>query len=118
MQKTSALLLQRCPRCGRGRIYARGMQMNPRCPACDLLFEREPGYFMGALYISYTLAMAVMLVFLGIGHLLLPSWDLGTMVLLVAVAFLPLVPLVTRYSRVLWIYFDRWAWPSRPGHSD
>jgi hypothetical protein len=32
--------------------------------------------------------------------------------------FIPFVPMVTRYSRVMWIYFDRWAWPSRPGESD
>ena len=32
--------------------------------------------------------------------------------------YLPFVPLVTRYARVLWIYFDRWAWPSRPGAAD
>ncbi len=94
------------------------MQMNERCPACDLLFYREPGYFLGSLYISYTLAVAVMLVGLGLGHLLLPTWDLGTVVLLVGVCFLPLAPMVTRYARVIWIYFDRWAWPTRAGRSD
>jgi uncharacterized protein (DUF983 family) len=117
-QKTGALLLQRCPRCSRGRIYARGMDMNACCPVCDLVFEREPGYFLGSLYVSYTLAIAVMLVLLGIGHLLLPSWDLCNVTLLVGLFFLPLAPAVTRYARVIWIYFDRWAWPTRAGRSD
>jgi hypothetical protein len=30
---------------------------------------------------------------------------------LAKVTFLPFVPMLYRYSRVLWLYFDRWAWP-------
>lgn len=87
--------------------------MHQRCPACDLLFEREPGYFLGSLYISYAFASLI----LGLGmlalHLVLPEWDLGILVLIVGVLFLPLAPTVTRYARVLWIHFDRWAWPDQ-----
>jgi uncharacterized protein (DUF983 family) len=110
-QKWRALFLQRCPHCGIGPIYERG-KMNARCPHCDLPFEREAGYFLGALYISYGAAT----LFLGPGmfglHLLLPDWDLGWLVLIMGIVFLPFVPTVTRYSRVVWIYFDRWAWPT------
>ena len=37
--------------------------MFERCPVCDLRFEREPGYFMGAMYISYVLGLLVIAVF-------------------------------------------------------
>lgn len=33
--------------------------MNDRCPTCGLHFNREPGYFLGAMYISYGLGLAV-----------------------------------------------------------
>jgi len=33
--------------------------MNDRCPACDLKFEREQGYFLGAMYISYGVALVM-----------------------------------------------------------
>ena len=88
--------------------------MHERCAACALRFEREPGYFIGSLYISYAIAIAIMLLGLGLGHLLLPEWELGSVVLLVVALFVPLAPMVTRYARVLWIYIDRWAWPTRP----
>jgi uncharacterized protein (DUF983 family) len=114
-RKCWALLRQRCPRCAEGRVYAHGMDMNDRCPVCGLIFEREPGYFLGSLYVSYALAVAIMLLLMGLGHLLLPTWDPGTLVLLVGVCFLPLAPMVTRYARVVWIHFDRWAWPSQDG---
>src|SRR2546430_475077 len=109
-QKWLAMLRMRCPHCCQGKIFQRGMQMNARCPVCNLLFEREPGYFMGSLYISYALAIVFLLFGLWIGALLLPDLDLGWIVLLSAACFVPFVPMVTRYARVIWIFFDRWAW--------
>lgn len=116
-QKWLALFRHRCPRCCDGPIYARG-EMNQRCPVCHLLFEREPGYFLGAMYVSYGMTTAILLVGLGIGALLLPEVDLGWIVLMCGVAFVPFVPMVTRFARVIWIFFDRWAWPSAPGEND
>ena len=107
----AAIWNKKCPGCFQGDIYQSGMKMNPRCPVCGLLIEREQGYFMGAMYISYTLAT----VFLGLGtfiaYLLAPSLDLGLHILIAGLVFLPFVPSVTRYSRIIWIHFDRWAWP-------
>jgi hypothetical protein len=90
------------------------MHMNERCPACNLLFEREPGYFMGALYFSYALAIIFLLLSMWVLSILLPTLDLGWIVLICAACFVPFVPMVTRYARVIWIFFDRWAWPSSP----
>jgi uncharacterized protein (DUF983 family) len=113
MSRFQAILRQRCPRCREGRIFAGSTKMNEACPACGLVFSREPGYFLGAMYISYGMAIGVMGLFMLIGHLLWPDLDLGLVVLLAAAVFVPFVPLVFRYSRVLWIHFDRWAWPER-----
>ena len=88
--------------------------MNEDCPVCGLHFTREPGYFLGAMYFSYALAIVVLGTLMLIGALLWPSLDLGLVVLLAAVVYLPFVPLVFRYSRVMWIHFDRWFWPESP----
>jgi uncharacterized protein (DUF983 family) len=58
-----SIFQQRCPRCRLGRIFRysifRGFpKMCERCSICDLKFEREPGYFLGAMYISYVLPLA------------------------------------------------------------
>ncbi len=92
--------------------------MNQRCPVCQLLLEREPGYFLGAMYISYGMATGCLLIGLAIGSWLLPEIDLGWIVLICAALFAPFVPMVTRFARVIWIYFDRWAWPATPGEND
>jgi hypothetical protein len=36
--------------------------MYERCPACGLKFEREDGYFLGAMYIGYGLGIGVIAV--------------------------------------------------------
>src|SRR5690349_373196 len=62
------ILRHQCPRCRIGRIFRSNIywgfpKMHDRCPACDLRFDREPGYFLGAMYISYGLGIAVMVAF-------------------------------------------------------
>jgi uncharacterized protein (DUF983 family) len=106
----AAILRQRCPRCREGRIFKGIVAMNERCPVCGLRFEREEGYFLGAMYFSY--GMSVLILGLGtlLGAQLLPGWKLELVMLLVVALYLPFVPLVFRYSRVIWIHFDRWAW--------
>jgi uncharacterized protein (DUF983 family) len=107
------LLRQRCPRCRQGAIYERGFTMHERCPVCGLIYEPEPGYFVGSMYISYGMATIFLgLTMLGL-HLLLPAWDLGTVALLSIAVFVPFVPAATRYARVIWLYFDNWAWPQQ-----
>src|SRR5438093_7342840 len=62
MSTLQAILRYRCPRCREGAIYldsfSRGwLAMHQRCPVCNLKFEREQGYFIGAMYVSYGLAI-------------------------------------------------------------
>jgi uncharacterized protein (DUF983 family) len=108
-----AMLRQRCPRCHQGRVFRTATRMHETCPTCGLVFEREPGYFLGAMYISYGMSVG----FLGLGmlacYLLFPSLDLGWDVLIAGAVYLPFVPMVFRYSRVIWMYWDYWAWPEQ-----
>jgi hypothetical protein len=87
--------------------------MWPQCPACGLKFEREAGYFLGAMYISYGLGLIVIV---GIGLLLwaLTRWALLKITLWAMLLFLPLAPTITLFSRVLWIYLDQAIDPERP----
>ena len=80
--------------------------MHKRCPECGLKFEREAGYFLGAMYFSYALAMAAISL-LALVVWALTRWDLPKDVAAGFLLFLPAVPLVTFFSRVLWIYFDQ-----------
>jgi uncharacterized protein (DUF983 family) len=111
MGALQAILRQRCPRCRRGHIFARPLlrgwlAMHERCPVCALKFEREQGYFLGAMYVSYALSIPPVFV------LILALWLLAGLRFEVALfgasaAYLPFVPLVVRISRVVWIHIDQ-----------
>ena len=86
--------------------------MNEDCPICGLDFDRgEPGYFTGAMYVSYALAIPLIALLTLIEHLIVPSWSLFRLVVLASIICLPLIPWIWQYSRVIWIYFDRYFDP-------
>jgi uncharacterized protein (DUF983 family) len=113
-----SILRQRCPRCRSGRIFRssifRGLpKMNDRCAVCDLRFEREEGYFLGAMYISYGLALVIIALAAGLLWLL-TGWPITKDALWAFVVFLPLTPSITLFSRVLWLYLDHAIDPEPP----
>jgi uncharacterized protein (DUF983 family) len=58
-------LALRCPRCGAGGAV-RGLVMAEVCRGCGLRFEREPGYWIGAMIIDTAVTFATfLLVFVG-----------------------------------------------------
>jgi len=80
--------------------------MNERCPSCNLKFEREPGYFMGAMYISYLISIPpALMISIAIWRISKLSFNL--VMVCAFVAYVPLVLPVTRLARVVWIYVDR-----------
>ena len=42
----------RCPRCGKGKLYSHGYTMYERCAVCGWVFEREEGYWTGAMAVN------------------------------------------------------------------
>ena len=106
-----SILRQLCPRCRSGRIFRTTVywgfpKMNDRCPACGLNFNREPGYFLGAMYISYGLGL-VLVFALGAILWFLTGWRFIKVAIWATLFFLPFAPMLTLLSRVLWIYLDQ-----------
>jgi uncharacterized protein (DUF983 family) len=106
------IVRKRCPRCRRGRVFRALWKMNEMCSVCRLDFFRgDPGYFTGAMYASYAMAIPLLTLLTVIEYLLLPGISLVWLVLLASFLCTPLIPWIWQYSRVLWIYFDRYFDP-------
>ncbi len=107
----SALLHGKCPRCREGNIFkypatkiSKFNVMNETCPCCGVGLEPEPGFYQGAMFVSYAFAVAVILI---LGLLLYYLGDPSEWVyigIVVVVTFL-LSPLNYRYSRILYLTF-------------
>ncbi|MGQ4809313.1 hypothetical protein NKDENANG_02729 [Candidatus Entotheonellaceae bacterium PAL068K] len=79
--------------------------MHKRCASCGLQFEREQGYFLGAMYVNYAFTVAVVIS----GYFFLEAWTEMTLAqqltLWGSVSLLcPL--LLFRQARGLWLSFD------------
>ena len=64
-----AAINARCPQCREGRLFKfkwwnlfNFAQMEEKCSACGMRYEVEPGFFYGAMYISYAFTVGIMLV--------------------------------------------------------
>jgi uncharacterized protein (DUF983 family) len=107
----------KCPRCGVGPLYQRVFRMRHHCPSCGLVFEREQGYFVGAIYINVIATEFLLLVTLLVFYVLTNTIDERAFTILYAVAVVsPL--LIYRHSRSLWLSFDHFIDPASDSYED
>jgi uncharacterized protein (DUF983 family) len=99
----AAIVKQRCPRCLQGQVFATLFRMHEQCPVCRLPFEREPGYFTGAMYLSYGVAIIspVWLTMVWLGR------SVGEVLLVIGPLLVAGSPWLFRYARMLWLHLDQ-----------
>ncbi|MBK9282853.1 MAG: DUF983 domain-containing protein [Sphingobacteriaceae bacterium] len=102
----------KCPRCHTGKVFSvnnpflfnKSFQMEKDCTSCNLHYDREPGFFYGAMYVSYALTVAILVIWF-ISDLLwmhlAPEILFGIVVLNVLILF----PIIFRWSRIIWLNF-------------
>jgi len=78
--------------------------MNERCPVCGVRLEPEPGFYQGAMYVSYGFSVALIAI---VGLVLYFTWDPSEWTYIAIVIGIAIVgaPLNYRYSRVLYLYW-------------
>lgn len=106
----------KCPRCRRGNIFTynswlpgRYHLINHHCEHCDLRFELEPGFFIGARYVSYAIMVAIIVTeFLG---LLLFANDPALWVYsaVIVPSLIVTAPWVQRAAQVAYLYMFGWV---------
>jgi uncharacterized protein (DUF983 family) len=100
----------RCPLCGQGRLFRRWLLMHERCSHCGVKFEREPGFFLGSIYINY--GLTALIVAIAYPVLLFNKLAAERHLLIGALVFVVLFPLLLfPWARSLWLGFDQWHDP-------
>ena len=109
-------LALRCPVCGQSSIAKRPFRIRHYCPRCGALFQREEGFFVGAIAINLVTTEAAVLAVYGACLLAgVRDYDL-VITALVAVALL-FPAAFYHHSWSLWLSFDHIV-ESLPQHGE
>jgi len=110
----SGLVNCKCPRCRVGNVFTgftyspKSQKMQEVCSACGLKFEREPGYFYVAMFVSYALNCAEMIAVCIAAYILgleLTKEHIWYYVGLIIATSLVFAPFNFRYSRMILLYW-------------
>lgn len=112
VSKSHAVLSGLCPQCRKGKIFRKPFysltgfdDMFEHCPHCGLRYEVEPGYFIGAMYVSYAVSGGVALVLGFMLFYLFGDPDGWIYVAVIAPVMLLIAPINFRISRVVWLHY-------------
>ena len=111
-ESTSAGILPffraRCPRCGKGNVFVNKVMSFKKfsytldeCPKCQLKYEPETGFFVGAMYWTYAVLVGLTVV-LSIGLYQMDLFEEAVYIIPLIIVFL--LPWVFRYGRLLMLY--------------
>lgn len=108
-----SILSCKCPKCHHGKMFDKGLiskpsslfRMKARCEFCNQSFEPEPGFYFGAMFISYAFNTALFILTWILVTLLIPDYSLITLLISISIAALLALPLIFRLSRSIWIAF-------------
>ncbi|MFM8635216.1 MAG: DUF983 domain-containing protein [Planctomycetia bacterium] len=104
-QTIARVVRLRCPACGTGPLFRGLFAMAPECVRCGYSYRREPGFYLGSIYINYgvtaictILLYALMVMGLGAPH------EQALVVSVVVAVVLPVV--FFRWARALLLALD------------
>lgn len=101
-------LRRQCPRCGAGDLFTSLFDIRDPCPRCGLVFEREEGYWLGAMIIAFVIIESVFGLSLVATMLLMWPDVPWNAILIVGVAATLIGPvLISPWTRTIWMAVDR-----------
>lgn len=108
--KLYSILFNKCPRCHEGDFFETNNaynlkkfdKMNKHCAHCGEDFEREPGFYFGAMYISYALYVALIITSF-VGYVVIFDGDALRLLYFLVPILIFAMPLFFRLGRRVWI---------------
>ncbi len=111
MKKLWAILGMKCPTCYEGDLYvdpnpfhfSKLHVMHKHCDKCGQNLNPEPGFYYGAMYVSYGLSVGLFLLYFFFFELFY-SVSGVVFISIYTLTLLVLFPYIFRYSRVMYIH--------------
>ena len=109
MNFIASTLRYKCPRCRKGDLFtkpfniSKPLDMPERCAVCQQKTEPEPGFYFGAMFLSYILS-AFPLLGIGLAAAFLLDMSMNAIIGLLLVIGAVFFVKMLRFSRSLWIH--------------
>ena len=113
MSRLINLFRGKCPNCHEGEpFYDKGNiftlrfpKMNQNCPVCNHKFEKEVGFFFGAMYVSYGLNVAEGIAVYAFARILYFDDPFDSRLLFIIIGLMVLLWFFNfRIARLIWMY--------------
>lgn len=112
MKRLESLIKGKCPSCGKGHAFEKPFSlvgfrmplMNKTCEHCGHVFEKESGFFWGAMFVSYALTVFECIILFCAWQLFSDQTFGDGLILVISIAMLVLFRFNFRYSRLIWMY--------------
>lgn len=108
-----SVITLKCPKCHEGDLYVNKsifkykdfFNMPDHCPKCNQDFQIETGFYLGAMFVSYALTVALN-VGIFIVFLIFDAYELVSFLIAASFSLIITLPYVAKVSRSIWIAFN------------
>ena len=99
----------KCPKCHEGQFLSHhpydikhAGDLLKNCPSCGMKYEKEPGFYYGAMYVSYALGVALFVTCWTSFNLFFPWVETGWQIGIIVGVTLVTAPYLYALSRIIW----------------
>ncbi len=107
--KLFSILKFKCPTCHQGDFFLSHPynlkkigDLHTKCSKCGLNFSKEPGFYFGAMYVSYGLGIAIFVAVFVANSILNLGLSLFNMFMTVGVILFASTPYLFHLSKIIW----------------
>ena len=107
--KLYSILKKKCPVCHEGDFFIsrtydikNSGKIYEKCPNCGEVYSKEPGFYQGAMYVSYALGVAMFIAVFILTYLFYPEPSTFTYIVILLITMLLLAPYLYELSKIIW----------------
>jgi uncharacterized protein (DUF983 family) len=107
-----SIFKMKCPRCHEGDFFIdkpynlkKAGDIHEHCSNCGLKYSKEPGFYYGAMYVAYALAVALFVTLWVSMNLFFDNVSTGMQITIIIIASIGLTPYLYALSKIIWANF-------------
>lgn len=110
--KLYSITKMKCPQCQEGDFFVshpydlrHAGEIHEHCSVCGLKYSKEPGFYYGAMYVSYALGVAVFVTLWVVMNLFFSRLSTAWQIFMIIFISLLITPYLYVLSKIIWANF-------------